>query len=221
MVVLKNGNVGIGSYLSPVNRLHITGGTDLDLTQNTGFMTLGYVLGVNMVLDNNEIQARNNGAANNLFIQSMGGDVRLANNATGQVMIGTGTPDQRLSVNGNASKTGGSSWAVFSDSRLKQNIEEYTDGLSSLLKIKPVWFQYSQASGFDSETKYVGVLAQQLKEVSPYMVKESKANTAADGSGYLSVDNSAMTFMLINAVKEQQQQIEVLKKEIEKLKALK
>lgn len=218
LVVLQNGNVAIGDNGNPVNRLHITGGSDLDLTDNSGFLTLGNVGGGNMVLDNNEIQVRNNRSANNIYLQSNGGDVRLCNNSIGNVMIGTGTPDQRLSVNGNASKIGGGSWAVFSDSRLKQNIQPYTDGLSLLLKIKPVWFQYTAASGFDSQTKYVGVLAQQLKEVSPYMVEESAKNKTADGNGYLSVDNSAMTYMLINAVKEQQQQIEILKKEIEKLK---
>jgi hypothetical protein len=180
-------------------------------------MTLGSVGGTNMVLDNNEIQARNNGAANNLFIQSLGGDVRLANNATGQVMIGTGSPDQRLSVNGNASKVGGGSWAGYSDLRLKQNVVPYTDGLVALLKIKPVWYNYNQLSGYDVTKKYVGVLAQDLKEVSPYMVTESATKKAADGSGYLSVDNSAMTYMLINAVKEQQAVIEALKKRIEVL----
>jgi hypothetical protein len=43
---------------------------------------------------------------------------------------------------------------------------------------------------------------------------------ATDGStGYLAVDNSAMTYMLINAVKEQQAIIEELKRTIETLSA--
>ena len=49
LVVLKNGNVAIGNNSNPVNRLHITGGTDLDLTDNSGFITLGGVGGGNMV----------------------------------------------------------------------------------------------------------------------------------------------------------------------------
>ena len=40
-----------------------------------------------------------------------------------------------------------------------------------------------------------------------------------EGKEYLKVDNSAMTYMLLNSVKEQQQQIETLKVENEKLKA--
>ena len=39
-----------------------------------------------------------------------------------------------------------------------------------------------------------------------------------DNKEYYSVDNSAMTYMLINAVKEQQKQIEELKAEILELK---
>ena len=210
LVVLQNGNVSIGNNGSPVNRLHITGGTDLDLTDNSGFITLGGVGGGNMVLDNNEIQVRNNGAASNLYLQSNGGSVGIG---------GTGAPSYQLELTGTAGKPGGGSWTNSSDMRLKQNIAPYTDGLNSLLKINPVWYNYNQASGFDITQKYVGVLAQELQAVSPYMVIESATKKAPDGSSYLSVDNSAMTYMLINAVKEQQLQIEILKKEIEKLKA--
>ena len=210
LVVLQNGNVSIGNNGSPVNRLHITGGTDLDLTDNSGFITLGGVGGGNMVLDNNEIQVRNNGAASNLYLQSNGGSVGIG---------GTGAPSYQLELTGTAGKPGGGSWTNSSDMRLKQNITPYTDGLNSLLKINPVWYNYNQASGFDITQKYVGVLAQELQAVSPYMVIESATKKAPDGSSYLSVDNSAMTYMLINAVKEQQQQIEKLKREIEKLKA--
>jgi len=210
LVVLQNGNVSIGNNGSPVNRLHITGGTDLDLTDNSGFITLGGVGGGNMVLDNNEIQVRNNGAASNLYLQSNGGSVGIG---------GTGAPSYQLELTGTAGKPGGGSWTNSSDMRLKQNIAPYTDGLNSLLKINPVWYNYNQASGFDITQKYVGVLAQELQAVSPYMVIESATKKAPDGSSYLSVDNSAMTYMLINAVKEQQQQIEKLKREIEKLKA--
>ena len=63
-------------------------------------------------------------------------------------------------------------------------------------------------------SRYVGVLAQELKEVSPYMVDEFSFNRQdASAEKYLSVDNGAMTYMLINSVKEQQQQIEELKKQ--------
>ena len=42
--------------------------------------------------------------------------------ASGQVGIGTTAPTQKLSVNGSAGKTDGSSWSVFSDERIKTDI---------------------------------------------------------------------------------------------------
>ncbi len=202
MAVFKSGKVAIGNNRNPSGMLHITDGDSLSVNNSSGFMTIGNTNSTNIVFDEDEIQARNNEAAADLRLQKNGG----------QIMIGRGNnPNRLLSVNGGASKPGGGSWDTYSDRRLKQNISPYSDGLSTLLKINPVWYHYNAASGFDVSKQYVGVIAQELQKISPYMVEESVKNKAADGSGYLSVDNSAMTYMLINAVKEQQQQIEVLK----------
>jgi trimeric autotransporter adhesin len=76
--------------------------------------------------------------------------------------------------------------------------------------------QVHEPSGYDTQQPYVGVLAQELQKIAPYMV-----NTfTKDKTEYLSVDNTAMTYMLINAVKEQQQQIETQQKQIDELKNL-
>ena len=125
-----------------------------------------------------------------------------------QVGIGTTTPGFLLEVDGSAGKPGGGSWSASSDARLKTDVEPYTDGLQSVLAIDPVTYRYNALSGYDTHPTHVGVIAQQLQEVSPYMVSVSD-RVATDGTtGYLAVDNSAMTYMLINAVKEQQAIIE-------------
>ncbi|MBL0357263.1 MAG: tail fiber domain-containing protein [Chitinophagaceae bacterium] len=210
LVVLKNGKVSIGdpSAANIGTKLQVTGTiNDVTLADNSGLMSIGYYSSTNMVVDQNDIQVRNSGAAADLRLQRLGGNL----------MIGSGTADQKLSVNGNASKAGGGSWATFSDSRLKQNITPYTDGLSSLLKINPVCYNYNEASGYDTKPTYVGILAQELQQISPYMISESTVKKAPDGSSYLQVDNSAMTYMLINAVKEQQQQKEIMQQQIDAL----
>ncbi|MBC7937717.1 MAG: tail fiber domain-containing protein [Rhizobacter sp.] len=193
--VLKNGNVGIGTQLPPVTKLQVVEGTDADLTNTSGYMVLGDANSTNLVMDNNEIMARNNGTNTTLFLQNGGG---------------------ALETGGTASKPGGGSWSATSDARLKQNVQRYEDGLQQLQKINPVYFNYNQQSGYDTSKQFIGVLAQELKEVAPYMVGTFKK----DNTEYLNVDNTAMTYMLINAVKEQQQQIALLKKENEKIISL-
>jgi hypothetical protein len=206
LVVLKNGNVGIGDNGNPVNRLHVTGGTFASLSSTSGFITTGLTTSTNMVIDNNGLQVRVNGAADDLYLQNYGGNVGIGN---------TGIPAYQLELSTNsAGKPGSSSWSIASDSRLKQNINPYTQGLQQLLQIKPVTYNYNEKSGFDTKPEYVGIIAQDLQKIAPYMVSTVKRKDAE----YLSVDNGAMTYMLINAVKEQQQQIELLKAEIELLK---
>jgi hypothetical protein len=188
LLVTKEGNMTIGGTI-PATRLHIEGGSDASLTDNSGYMVIGDVNGTNIVVDNNEIIARNNGVTSTLFLQNTGG---------------------AFEVGGTAAKPGGGSWTASSDARLKDNVRPYTDGLLQLLKINPVYFHYNDKSGYDTRKEYVGVLAQDLQKVAPYMVNTFTQNKEE----YLSVDNTAMMYMLINAVKEQQEQIEALKKKL-------
>jgi Chaperone of endosialidase/Head domain of trimeric autotransporter adhesin len=185
MVVRKDGNVGIGTDF-PRTKLHIDYGADANLTDNAGYLVIGDVGSSNVVFDNNEILARDNGANSTLFLQNNGGN---------------------LQTGGSAAKPGGGTWDASSDARLKQNVSPYNDGLKQLLKIKPVNYQYNNLSGYNTQKQYIGVIAQELREVAPYMVGTFTKNNIE----YLNVDNSAMTYMLINAVKEQQNQIEELK----------
>ncbi|HEY0042248.1 MAG TPA: hypothetical protein VGB71_16365, partial [Flavisolibacter sp.] len=70
------GNVGIGNL--PETKLHIGSGSDAGLTGN-GYLMLGSPSGSNIVFDNNEIIARNNGVASSLVLQNDGGSVRIGN----------------------------------------------------------------------------------------------------------------------------------------------
>lgn len=139
----------------------------------------------------------------------------------GNVGIGTVTPTFQLEIGTNsAAKPTSNAWTVTSDRRLKTNIRPYQGGLSDLMKIKPVWFTYTGEANMPKETG-VGVIAQELQEVAPYMIKPW---TYRDANGneteYLGVDNGAMTYMLVNSVQEQQALIEAQKIENEALKEL-
>lgn len=139
----------------------------------------------------------------------------------GNVGIGTTTPVFQLEIGTNsAAKPTSNAWIVTSDRRLKTNVKPYTNGLTDLMKIKPVWFTYNGEANMPKETG-VGVIAQELQEVAPYMIKPwTYRDLKGNETEYLGVDNGAMTYMLINAVQEQQQQIEAQKVENEALKQM-
>jgi len=140
---------------------------------------------------------------------------------SGFVGINTIAPDAMLSVNGDASKIGGGSWATFSDRRLKKDINLYTDGLAKLLKINPVTFKYNGKGPYsDTTTEYVGVIAQEIQDVVSYTVDTvlMKLNkTDSSPTSLLSYDPSSLTYLTINAIKEQQLLIENLQKQVAKL----
>jgi hypothetical protein len=149
--------------------------------------------------------------------------MRLANVAnTGRVGIGTASPDQSLSVNGNASKAGGGSWATFSDKRVKHDVKPFNDGLEVLMKLNPVTFKYNEKSGYtDVNKSFVGFIAQDVETVAPYMVNLYDDSSGPSGlSDKRQFDESALNKILVNAVQEQQVQIEVLKKEMEEMKLI-
>jgi hypothetical protein len=130
--------------------------------------------------------------------------------ANGDVNIGGGPISYMFSVNGDASKIGGGTWKVPSDRRLKKDIAPFTDGLNQVLKMQPVNFRYNGLAGIsDTETQYVGVIAQDVQKVAPYTVKTMK-------DGYLEFDSNAVVYMLINAIKEQQAQIDRLEAQVKK-----
>lgn len=183
MRIKGNGNVGIGTT-SPQQKLQVEGTTLLN--GNVGIGISPGSAGLRVV-----------------------GTTILESN----VGIGTPAPGFLLEVNGTAGKPGGGTWQATSDARLKENVLPYTDGLLTLLRINPVKYHYNQLSGYDTKPEYIGVLAQEIKAIAPYMVGSFEKK----GETWYNVDNSAMTYMLINAVKEQQQQINELKKVVEKL----
>jgi len=133
-------------------------------------------------------------------------------------------------VGGVAYKPGGGTWATASDARLKTDITPFTDGLSKVLQINPVRFRYNEKSGFANlEKQYIGVLAQDVLNVAPYMVKEENfwqkveedengvEKIIDEGEKFYTFDSSAFDYMLINAFKEQQKIIKKLEERITQL----
>ena len=131
-----------------------------------------------------------------------------------RVGIATTSPSANLSVNGTANKPGGGSWDVFSDERLKHIRGNFGTGLKAVMQLNPIRYEYlkNNALGLNSEGEHIGFGAQSLQKVIPEAVTKNS-------DGYLTVNNDPIIWTMLNAIKEQQKEIEHLKGQIQKLRA--
>lgn len=161
-----------------------------------------------------------------MMFQTIGAGPSFVNTMSlkgGKVGIGTTLADQLLSVNGNASKVGGGSWATFSDRRLKKDIKSFSDGLSVLEKIRPVTFRYNGKLGYPTDKTYVGVIAQEIRPVAPYTVDTYRAKLNPQDkkkTDILRYDSSALIYIAINAIKELDAKVEEMKRVQDENRAL-
>ncbi|MGV3510043.1 MAG: tail fiber domain-containing protein [Sphingobacteriaceae bacterium] len=137
---------------------------------------------------------------------------------TGNVIIGYDDDNQwpsdytdqgsqyKLQINGTIRWT---NYSQSSDRALKTNIQPLTYGLKDVLSLKPV--KYNWIDPTKSTEKQIGLIAQDVRETIPEIVSgdESKKGLGIEYTGLIPV--------LINAIKEQQAQIEELKQQVQKL----
>ena len=101
-----------------------------------------------------------------------------------------------------------------SDGRLKQNIKPLTNTLSKLDRLRGVSFQWNHLAatsvGNKEGQKAIGMIAQELQKVYPELVVASKNGNQE----YLSIDYGKFTAVLLQAIKEQQKEIEELQKKL-------
>ncbi|WP_276374149.1 tail fiber domain-containing protein [Chryseolinea sp. H1M3-3] len=155
-----------------------------------------------------------NPSSGTLGTNTANGVERMRITEAGKIGINTNNPSYTLHVDGDAAKPGGGTWTAASDGRLKKDIKPFNDGLDVLTKINPVWFQYNGVAGLPTDGKnYVGIIAQEMQAIAPYTIgtfKDDETNTE-----YLNYDANAVTYILINAVQEQQAVIDLLKTQLE------
>ena len=129
-----------------------------------------------------------------------------------QIVIGTANIVGKGNATGFISPSGGgvyqgnnsSSWSTTSDRRIKKNIEDNNTGLDAINQVRVRNFEYRTPdeidelpthAAIDKEGVQVGVIAQEIQEILPDVVKE-------ESTGCLSVNPDNMTWYLVNAVKE-------------------
>jgi len=191
------GGVGIG-HNAPNAPLHVVGGPDANLAGG-GTLVLGAVSGLNMAIDGNEIQARNNSAASPLFLNAGGGNVS----------IGTATANARLRVV-NAT-CDGEVWSNSSDRHLKEGFEP-VDAKSVLEMVAALplsrW-NYTNAPG----NRHIGPMAQDF---------QAAFGVGSDDKHIATVDADGVALAAIQAlhalVKAQAADLNALKQELAELR---
>jgi len=107
--------------------------------------------------------------------------------------------------------------STISDKRLKDDVKTIEFGLDKVKNLRGVEFTWNKGSR--EGERDIGVIAQEVEKVESKLVREHEM-PLLDESGkiYKTVDYEKITAVLIEAVKEQQEQIDELKKEVEELK---
>lgn len=131
----------------------------------------------------------------------------------GNIGIGMVTPSVRLQVNGDIIAN---SIAGSSDIRFKKNIRTVEHALDKIKALRGVYFNWNKEAfpykNFGNQNE-LGFIAQEVEKIVPEIV--TKDNTKDE---YRSVKYDKLVALLVEAVKEQQKQIDSLKLEIKKKK---
>ena len=103
-----------------------------------------------------------------------------------------------------------------SDERLKENIQVVDGALEKVSQLKGVTFNWKKDGKHSA-----GLIAQDVEKVLPSAVKEKELSlTHDDGEKYKVIENSQITSLLVEAIKELKEQNIELKAELEKLKSI-
>jgi hypothetical protein len=200
----NSGNVGIGTS-TPSQRLTVLGNIGIQAGANAFIGTL----------DNYALSLRTNNT-DRIFITN-----------AGNVGIGTTAPSTRLAVAGLTSSQAGrticsdtsgnfyyyAGSCVSSSIKYKTNIQNLGIGLETLLKLRPVTFEFKKDYGGYDGTIHMGFIAEEVEQVTPILVDYN--NGEVSGVRY-----SELTALIVKSIQEQQNEIKDLKKEIEELKKM-
>jgi hypothetical protein len=188
---LASNTVSIGD-LTITGNLFVQGDT---VEVNTATLT---VEDKNILIANGSINA----AASN------GAGITVDGSSANLIYLSTGDKwafNKSLNVDGEITATGNVTSPFFyseSDAVLKEDIEPITNPLKKILKLAGVTFTWKK-----SKQSGLGVIAQEVEKIVPEIVSTNL-------NGHKTVSYDSLVPLLIEAVKEQQKQIEYLKKKI-------
>jgi len=198
------GNIGIGTT-SPQERVHFGSARPtsyaIRIDRNDGVDRQSYIghdsLGAFIrVSDDNDTWS---------FRDDNGDQLITANPNTARVGIGTTNPGSALEVEGDI-RAG--AFFYSSDQSLKKNVKKIESGLEKIQRLQGVSFEWKEDG-----RKSLGLVAQDVEKVFPELV------SASETTGLKSLGYGELVAPLVEALKEQQGQIEELNAKVERLEA--
>jgi len=123
-----------------------------------------------------------------------------------RVGVGTTAPSNVLTIARGAGRPVSDSWETYSSRRWKTNIKTLPDALDKVERLRGVSYDLK-----DSGKHEIGVIAEDVGAVVPEVVSYE-----ANGKDATGVDYSRLTALLIEAIKQEQREIVVLKSQFRK-----
>ena len=168
-----------------------------------------------LYLDNQYLQIRNNSTSNGIKVVTNTSTTRGyfyadQSNAIG-LLNNAGSWGFKMDSSGNCTATG--DVTAYSDIRLKENIRTVDNALNMVKSMRGVYFDRK-----DTGKSSVGVIAQEMEEILPQVVKTSDARSEENTDALpdiKTVSYGNIVGVLIEAIKEQQVQIDELKAKLE------
>ncbi len=216
-----SGNVGIATTSTTANQKLLINGNATISGIHYGDLTVG---GAASTAHTIWVKSYDNGASVGAFRMTSGGTLQFGDftsagmsvaefycNGKWLTMTSAGVIAMPHYGAGAATFDASGNISSSSDIRLKRQIEPFKTGIEAIMNIDPISFKWNEKSGNEMKETYVGFSAQNVKANIPN-------STGVTSDGYLTLQDRAILATLVNAVKEQQAEIELLKKQIELLK---
>ena len=149
-----------------------------------------------------------------------GNTPRFAIASSGHVIVGFDRDlpgrSETFQVNGTAFKNqGGDMWATQSDLRVKEDIRDLEIGLDAVMQIRPVRFYYNGKAGTPKGASGIGIIGQEIESIVPETIQYVSSQEILEDDEPLRIYNgSALTYVLINAVKELTTRVQQLETEL-------
>ena len=151
------------------------------------------------------------------------GNGLTVNTATSLLSLNVGTATGATTGQVNAS---GEITAFYSDRRLKENVKPIDNAVTKVLSLNGITYTpnaLAESFGYDRTQVIVGLFADEVEAVVPQAVKPAPFDlgdngVSKSGENYKTVQYEKLVPLLVEAIKEQQTTIELLKAEVLELK---